>query len=172
MKPTTMKKEYYYAITDTNYTKHPIRYIEKEDHFFRVFFPNDSTEKKLKDNIHFQELHLTNNHLERMGFIDNNNKFIPIAGYYIFPQYAIGLESKFNLNSYFFGYSLISIDEADNYWLQYKDAAKDYFDGNITATDLQSKFSSFFTVNELFEKLEKLHFSIPNKDFVVAGKTF
>lgn len=166
---TTMIKNNYYEITDTHFREYPIRFIEQEEYFYKVFFPAENIERKLNDNIKYRELTLTNIHLERMGFIDENNKFVPVKNHYIFPQHAIGGDSNYNLSFLFFGYTIIKVEDAEQYWLKYRKFAKDYLDQKISKYDINNEFASFYTVNNLFDRLEEVGILVENKDFIITG---
>lgn len=165
-----MQKNNYYEITEKyTYKGIPVRFIEKEDNFYKVYFPQENVEKNLNDNILFRDLTLTNTHLERIGYMNANGKFLPVNGYYLFPQYAVGGKSNYDLSFLFFGYYLVKEEDAAQYWLDYKSVTEKYIKGDIELENIKDKFPGIYNINILNERLQSLEIPLDNIDFIASG---
>ena len=165
-----MKENYYYEVTDKKtFKEYPIRFLEKIENFYKVYFPIENTARNLNDNVQFRELTLTNIHLERIGFITENGKFEPVNGYYLFPQYAVGGKTLDNLSFLFFGYYLVKEENAAQYWLDYKTLTEKYINGEKNLEHIKKTFPGIYNINSLIEELNKLNISLKNTDSIVTG---
>ena len=165
-----MKENHYYEISEKyTYKEYPIRFIEKTENFFKVYFPLENVERNLNDNIQFRELTLTNTHLERIGYITESGKFEPVDGYYLFPQYAIGGKTLDNLSFLFFGYYLVKVEDSAQYWLDYKSLTEKYVKGQTELDNIKDVFPGIYNINSLIEKLNELGIPLENTDLIITG---
>ena len=164
-----MKENNYYEISDQNFRQYPVKFISRDKYFNKLLFLNENEEKQINDNVVLNEIILTNLHLQRIGFIDKNDKYLSKNGYYIFPLYAIGGTSNQNLSLSFFGYIIKDEEKALEFFAEFNDYARDYFQGKITEKEMKGKFHSFSTVNQLIEELKKINIIFDDTDFILTG---
>lgn len=174
-----MKEGNYYEIKGSAYNFYPVKLIKLTDSNFTI----ESLLEKKKITLsrkHYiiRELSISQSHIDRLGF-ENKSKIQSIQGISIFPIIMIFRNDNMKLNLDFFGYKVIRSNDLQsfkiNYLKKYDELSKltnQEYDEKYSEIQkqLRNEFDLILNINELFEKLESLNFSIENKDSIIIGK--
>ncbi len=165
-----MKK--YVELRDQRYNWHPAIVINEDNYSETFLLVSDDKEVKLiKEKFIKRDLSITQIHIERLGFLDENKEYISKNGQMVIPVNNIGWGKKSQALKYeFFGYILFSVLEKDKISEKFTKVFNLYNEDKISKEDVQTRFDSFFTVNELFERLSKFENFEINEAKIIEGK--
>lgn len=166
-----MKKiGYYYYLQNRSYNYTPAKLTKIEDNI--LHFDNLLIEQKIKieQNI-YREIGIEAVHLDRIGFKNEKHKDI-----YCHAIYAILGNDLTDMTRAFFGYYVFHKDDVtkiQNSKNNLVNTINKKFQEDpkylYSSDEIRNNFNTIFTINELFEKLDKFNLEIGNKDEIITG---
>jgi hypothetical protein len=150
-----MKK--YFELRDSSYNFfwHPAILLNNSDD--TQTFELVSNEEKVnlkKGQFSKRELSINPIHLERLGFENDKKEMTEKNGLFLIPLQNLSGELR-SLRLEFFGYILFKTSEKEKIKEKFISIFNDYNQNAISKKEVEDKFGSFYSINELFNKLSK-----------------
>ena len=165
-----MKK--YFELRDNRYNFHWHQAIlldkDEDTETFELVSNKEKVTLK-KGQFNKRELSIYPIHAERLGFQDDKRKMLEKNGLFLIPVQNLSGE-LLALKIEYFGYILFKSVEKETIKEKFKSIFKDFNENKISKKEVENKFDSFYTINELFERLSKVeHFNF-DESTIIHGK--
>tara|TARA_R100000687_G_C6430479_1_gene155431 strand:- start:333 stop:857 length:525 start_codon:yes stop_codon:yes gene_type:complete len=174
-----MKEQNYYEVKGNGYNYYPVKLIKlTEKDFITKSLPEKKQISLSRKFYNLSEISITQSHLNRLGF-SNQKEISTVNGINLFPIYMVLGEDNLHLRLIDFGYKILKNKDFSIFKSQYlqkyndlKSIKDEEYDQKYIEIkkNIKSDLGLISNVNELFEELETVNFSIENKDIIVSGK--